>query len=73
MLTLKEAEEILRMLRKLPPAKVEEARDFIHFLRQRYATEESVDESDFWTEEDLRDLVASVMDRVDHSLDGKLE
>ena len=66
---MKQAEEILRALSQLPPEKVAEAQDFILFLRERYKTRESVDESDFWTEEDLRDLLISVMDHADQTLE----
>ena len=69
MLTMKQAEEILRALSELPPEKVAEAQDFILFLRERYKTRGSVDESDFWSDEDLRDLVTSVIDHADQTLE----
>ena len=69
MLTIKQAEEILRALSELPPDKVAEAQDFILFLKERYKSGQSVDESDFWTEEDLQDLIASVMDHAEETLE----
>ncbi len=68
MLTRGQAEEILRALRLLPSDKVEEARDFVLFLKERYGYEKPVDESDAWSEEDLRDLTAAVWSHADRTL-----
>ncbi len=69
MLTMKQAEEILRALRQLPPEKVAEVRDFVLFSNERYNDENVVDESDFWTDEDLRDIVTAVWDHADQTLE----
>lgn len=65
MLTRKRAGEILRTLAALPPDKVTEVQDFALFLRGRYAPDGAVDESDAWTEDDLRDLTAAVLEHAD--------
>ena len=66
MLDKKQAEEILRALSALPAEKVSEARDFILFLRARYGRQ-TVDESDAWTDEDLRDLTAAAAGYAEQS------
>jgi hypothetical protein len=48
--------EILDVLKTLPSEKVDEVKDFAIFLRERYGRSEIIDESDEWTEEDLRDF-----------------
>jgi hypothetical protein len=48
--------EILDALKTLPSEKIAEVRDFAVFLRERYGRSEIIDESDEWTEEDLRDF-----------------
>ena len=48
--------EILEAIKTLPSEKVDEVKDFAVFLRERYGKNEVVDESDEWTEEDLRDV-----------------
>lgn len=68
MLTKRQAEEILRALSALPSEKVAEVQDFILFLREHYGYEKVVDESDTWTEEDLRDLVAAALNYADETL-----
>jgi hypothetical protein len=67
MLERKQVEEILRALDALPADKVAEARDFILFLRERYGRQQPVDESDEWTEEDLRDLAAASLAHLGRS------
>ena len=67
MIDKKQAEEILRTLSALPAEKVTEAHDFILFLHARYGQGRPVDESDVWTEEDLRDLTAASLAHLDHS------
>lgn len=47
--------EILDVLKSLPSEKIAEVKDFAVFLRERYGKSEDVDESDEWTDEDLRD------------------
>jgi len=68
MLTRRQAEEILRALSVLPSEKVVEVQDFILFLKERYGSEKAIDESDAWTEEDLRDLTVAVLNRADQTL-----
>lgn len=48
--------EILKDLKTLPSDKVAQAKDFIAYLRERYGKSEIIDESDEWTDEDLRDV-----------------
>lgn len=48
--------EIINVLKTLPAEKVDEVKDFAIFLRERYGQNESVDESDEWTDEDLQDV-----------------
>ena len=67
MLTKKQAEEILRALTALPFEKVAEVQDFVHFLKERYEQEKTIDESDAWLEEDLRDLTAVVLKHGDQT------
>jgi len=50
--------EIINGLKTLPAEKVDEVKDFVLFLRERYGKSEIVDESDEWTEEDLQDVTA---------------
>ena len=61
MLTKSRAEEILRNLKTLPSEKIEEVLDFIFFLKQHYGNEKPIDERDYWTDEDIRDLTLSVL------------
>ncbi len=57
--------EILDVLKTLPSEKVDELRDFAIFLRERYGKNEIVDESDEWTEEDLRDITIASLRYAD--------
>jgi hypothetical protein len=68
MLDKKQAEEIIRALSTLPADKVAEAQDFILFLRARYGQQQAIDESDAWTEEDLRDLTAASLAHLNQSV-----
>jgi hypothetical protein len=68
MLDKKQVEDILRALTALPADKVSEARDFILFLRERYGQDHAVDESDAWSEEDLRDVTAAAARHAEQSL-----
>ncbi len=68
MLDKKQAEEILRALSVLPTDKVAEAQDFILFLQARYGHGQSIDESDAWTEADLRELTAASLNYANGSL-----
>jgi hypothetical protein len=71
MLNAKEARDILRSLATLPDDKVAEVRDFVAFLRERYAEEVPVERGDEWTEEDLHDLTAAVLDSAGQTLWGE--
>jgi len=64
MLTKGQAEKILRNLKTLPSEKVEEVLDFTVFLKQHYGNERTIDERDYWTDEDIRDLTLSVLNRT---------
>ena len=68
MLSKKQAEEILRALNTLPSEKVAEVEDFVLFLKERYSREKVLDESDLWTDEDIRDLTAAVLSHADQTL-----
>ncbi len=57
--------EIIRDLKALPSEKVAEAKDFIAFLRERYGHTEIIDESDEWTDEDLRDVTIASLRYAD--------
>jgi hypothetical protein len=57
--------EILKDLKTLPSDKLVEAKDFIAFLRERYGKPEIIDESDEWTEEDLRDVTIASLSYAD--------
>lgn len=68
MLTRTQAEEILRALSALPSEKIAEVQDFIPFLKERYGYGKAVDESTIWTEKDLDDLTATVLNHADETL-----
>ncbi len=57
--------EILEVLKNLPSEKIDEVKDFAVFLRERYGKAEIVDESDEWTEEDLRDVTIASLRYAD--------
>lgn len=68
MLTKSQAEEILRALSTLPSEKVVEVQDFVLFLKEHYGREKTIDESNAWTEEDLRDLTTAVLSHADQTI-----
>ena len=68
MLTRERAEEILRTLAALPSEKVAEVRDFALFLKERYEHAAPADQSDAWSEEDLRDLTVAALEHADVGL-----
>ena len=57
--------EILEVIKSLPAEKVAEVKDFAIFLRERYGKTEMVDESDEWTDEDLRDVTIASLRYAD--------
>lgn len=57
--------EILEVLKTLPSEKVDEVKDFAVFLRERYGRSEIIDQSDEWTEEDLRDVTIASLRYAD--------
>ena len=61
-------EQIVQILADLPPAKVVDVRDYVLFLGNRYGYSEAVDESDAWTEEDMRDIGAASMNHAMQSM-----
>jgi hypothetical protein len=69
MLTEKQVEEILHALNQLPSEKVEEARDFILFLQTQYG-QHKIDESDVWSDEDLRDFTSASLSSQSASTSG---
>lgn len=68
MLTKEQAEEILRDLITLPSEKVAEVRDFVRFLKGHSKREKTLDESNVWTDEDLHDLTAAVLNHADQTI-----
>jgi len=54
-------EQIVQILVDLPPAKVVDVRDYVLFLGNRYGYSGAVDESDAWTEDDMRDISMASM------------
>ena len=61
----KEIAEISPALWYLPLERVEEVRELVQTLKQKYGYEGPVDDSDEWTEEDERDFTAASMKRLD--------
>ena len=59
MITEVETTEILKALKGLPPEKVTEVRNFVDFLQSQYQQSQILDESDEWSDEDLRDFTSS--------------
>ena len=59
MITEVETTEILKVLKDLPPEKVSEVRNFVDFLQSQYQQSQILDESDEWSDEDLRDFTSS--------------
>lgn len=59
MITEVETTEILKGLKGLPPEKVSEVRNFVDFLQSQYQQSQILDESDEWSDEDLRDFTSS--------------
>lgn len=68
MLTREQATVILRTLNTLPAEKLEEACDFILFLKEHYGHPKAVEESNGWTDEDLYDLTTAVLRHADQTL-----
>ena len=63
--------EILDVLKTLPSDKIDEVKDFAVFLRERYGRDANIDESDEWSDEDLRDFTQSTLQRFERSEDSK--
>lgn len=57
--------EILEVIKSLPAEKIDEVKDFAIFLRERYGKTENIDESDEWTDEDLRDVTIASLRYAD--------
>lgn len=55
-MTVTESIEVIQAMRGLPPEKVDEVKDFVFFLRDKYV---DVDYSDEWSDEDMRDFAAA--------------
>jgi len=67
MLTRAQATEIIQALRQLPAERVREVRDFALFLKERSARGQPVNESDEWTEEDIRDFLKGSIEYADEA------
>ena len=68
MLTTVEAVEIIQALRDLPADRVREVRDFALFLKQQSRSALPVNESDEWTDEDIRDFLVASVEYADRTL-----
>ena len=68
MLTTVEAVEIIQALRDLPAERVREVRDFALFLKQQSRSALPVNESDEWTDEDIRDFLVASVEYADRTL-----
>jgi hypothetical protein len=62
--------DIVDAVKALPASRLAELRDFAVFLRQQCEPATPVDDSDFWTEEDIRDLTAAVLERAEGIMPG---
>lgn len=51
--------EIMNVIETLPTDKLATVKDFVLFLREQSKESEAVDESDEWSDEDLRDFAAA--------------
>lgn len=69
MLNEREVAEIVHTLNQLPAEKIEEARDLFLFLQTQYG-QRTVDESDVWSDEDLRDFTAASLNYQSVSTSG---
>lgn len=65
--TEEQAQEILRGLKSLPADKVAAVRDFVRFLQAQYGGPQGVDESDEWSDEDLRDFTSASLQHAGDS------
>ncbi len=54
--------ELIDAVKSLPPERIDEVKDFAIFLKERYAKPEIIDDSDEWSDEDLRDFTAASLD-----------
>jgi hypothetical protein len=68
MLSQEQAQEILKALSSLPAEKIAEAQDFIFYLKERFGQHSAINESDGWSEEDIRDLANAALNYADQSL-----
>ncbi len=68
MLTTVQATEIIRHLSVLPPAKILEVKNFILALKEPHARDLAIDESEVWTDEDIRDLMAATLQHAEQKL-----
>ena len=57
--------EIIDVLKSLPSEKIAEVKDFAVFLRERYGKNETIDESDEWTDEDMQDVSNASLNYAD--------
>ena len=59
MVVKNQVDEIVRCLLSLPPEKIAAVKDYVDFLNAQYGKNGTVDESDEWTEEDMRDFATA--------------
>jgi hypothetical protein len=68
MLTRAQATEIIQALRQLPAESVREVRDFALFLKELSGRGQPVNESDEWTDEDIRDFLKGSIEYADSAV-----
>ena len=56
MISKQEREELISIIHSLPDEKLPEIKDYLLFLQSRYGKPPIIDESESWSEEDLRDI-----------------
>ncbi len=60
--------EIVETLQHLPTERISEVRDFAVSLKKQCQAQATLDESTEWSEEDIRDLTAAVMEYADRTV-----
>ncbi len=65
MLKQKGIDEISQILWFLPLDKLTDVRQYVISLKERHGYDKPVDDSDEWTEEDMRDATQASMKRLD--------
>jgi hypothetical protein len=65
MLKQKEIDEIGQLLWFLPLDKLTDVREYVIALKKRYGYDNPIDDSDEWTEEDMRDATEASLRRLE--------